>query len=349
MLAVEAEATVRFEIGLRARSAAGIGARATYRDIGGGTLESGPLALAPAVAEPGRWTRFESRLRPPRGAVSVELSVDLEPGGEDTDVLAAIAAVEIITGRRTDSRPDVLLVSVDTLREDRVTLDGGADSLTPALAAWADRIGATYFENAYSCAASTLPSHASLLTGLDVLHHGAYEEVPLSGTLPTLAEALAANGYRTAAVTGGGYLHPRYRLDRGFALYRHWPRPPGGRTTDLDDGIRHAAELLALSSDRPIFLFLHTYDVHGPYRRRGERRTGEDRMVIAPRARGTEGYFDLDRWPVVFEGPSAGISTRARSRWRTSFTTRGFGRPTSASASCWKRCGLAASKSRPWL
>jgi len=301
-LSVEPEAAIRFDIGLLARSAAGIRAWVAFRGARGGELGSEELELASSSALPGRWTRFEAPLQPPRGAVRATLTVDLEPAIGGADALAALAFVEVGTGRRIDPRPDVLLVSIDTLREDRVSLDDGPDSLTPGLAAWAARVGATYFENAYSAAASTLPSHASLLTGRDVLRHGAYGEVPLSRTIPTLAEALAASGYRTAAVTGGGYLHPRYRLDRGFATYRHWPRPPGGRTTDLDDGLRRAAEMLARPSDRPLFLFLHTYDVHGPYRRRGDRLASADRLLIAPRSRGAEGYFDLDRWPVVFEG-----------------------------------------------
>ncbi len=164
---------------------------------------------------------------------------------------------------RPGARPDVVLISVDTLRADRLSAarQGPAGPpTTPHVDAWA-RDHATVFRQAVAAAPWTLPSHASLLTGLDPLRHAtnrAYRALPEE--LPTLAERLRARGYFTAALVGGGWLDPAYGLQRGFQRWRTWPRARNGR----EEWEQHASAALAWleALPRPFFLFIHTYDVH---------------------------------------------------------------------------------------
>ena len=110
-------------------------------------------------------------------------------------------------------RPNVMLVTVDALRADRLRPD-----LAPALAALAAR--GVRFERMYAHAPATLPSHASVLTGLLPPSHGVRNDgFRLDDTVVTLAELLQANGYRTGAFVGSSLLDVRYGLDQGFDEY----------------------------------------------------------------------------------------------------------------------------------
>jgi arylsulfatase A-like enzyme/Flp pilus assembly protein TadD len=168
------------------------------------------------------------------------------------------------------ARPDVLLVTIDTLRADHVGAYGAQQAETPTL----DALAATgaRFETAVAATPLTLPSHASLLTGLDpprhgVRHNGLYR---LDEGVTTLAEAFGKAGYATGAVTGAVVLARRYGLDQGFTNYddRTSSRRSGaggflersaGEVTD------RALEWLA-AAPRPFFLWVHYYDPHLDYR-----------------------------------------------------------------------------------
>lgn len=232
------------------------------------------------------------------------IRVEVEPLVEagDRSTLVALAEVDLVaSAAAAPARPNVILVSIDTLRADRVGSYAGRADLTPRIDSWSRR-RAVQFDSAWSAAASTLPSHASMLTGVDPLRHGAYLEVPLGPAAVTLAERLAAVGYDTVAFTGGGYLHPHYGFVQGFRRYRYWPRPPGGRSSDLTSSVDAALDYLSSERARPFLLFLHTYDVHGPFRRRTP--PGAESFRVEPRSRGAtaaQGYFDGDRWPLVID------------------------------------------------
>lgn len=178
---------------------------------------------------------------------------------------AALLALACVAGgcRPAPQRPDLVLISVDTWRADRVSVAGettaGAPT-TPRLDAWA-RAHAVVFRQALAAAPWTLPSHATLLTGLDPLRHAANRPFhPLAPDVETLAERLRARGYATAALVGGGWLDPAYGLGRGFERWRSWPRAGHG---DEEWEVHSAAALAWLDElPRPFFLFLHTYDVH---------------------------------------------------------------------------------------
>ncbi len=158
----------------------------------------------------------------------------------------------------------VVLISIDTLRPDHLGAYGYPRAVSPALDALA--ADGAVFLNAYSSSPWTLPAHISLLTGLDCIRHRVYyEDEKLSPRLPTLAEMMRKAGYACGAVTGGGFVNARYGFSRGFAEY-------GMGQGDLQDsrlaekGGRKAAAWLEKNADRPFFLFVHTYQVHGPYK-----------------------------------------------------------------------------------
>lgn len=162
--------------------------------------------------------------------------------------------------------PNVILISIDTLRADHLGLYGYEHETAPHLAAWARR-HAVVFENAIAPSPWTLPSHVSMLTGRDAIAHGIYFDRPLPTSFETLAESLRGRGYRTLAITGGGYLNPRFGLAQGFDTYRYWAAAEG----EIESGSEHLHRWLdELSQDdgagEPFFLFFHTYEVHSPFR-----------------------------------------------------------------------------------
>jgi arylsulfatase A-like enzyme len=157
-------------------------------------------------------------------------------------------------------RPSIVLVSIDTLRADHLGLYGYRRRTSPTL----DRLAAEsiVFDRAFATAPWTLPSHASLLTGLYPEEHGAGRVEPtdpLPAGVPTLAETLRDAGYRTLAFTAGGVVSRRSGLDRGFEVWREHTR------ANLRSVLPSVFDELGTNAERPFFLFLHTYDVHGPY------------------------------------------------------------------------------------
>jgi arylsulfatase A-like enzyme len=158
--------------------------------------------------------------------------------------------------------PNVVLISIDTLRADRMSLYGYPRPTTPHLDRWA-REKAVVFETAVAAAPWTLPSHVSMLTGIDAVGHGVNHAAPAPPSLLTLAEILRARGWTTVSVAGGSYLHPRFGLSQGFDDYRSYK---GDLTLELETELEIAlAWLEANAGKAPFFLFFHTYEVHDPY------------------------------------------------------------------------------------
>lgn len=167
-----------------------------------------------------------------------------------------------------DPRPDVVLLSLDTVRDDAVDPEA-APTLT-ALAARGVR-----FAWALSHAPTTAASHASLFTGHDLHGHGvARNGVVLpsrtagGAALPTLAERFAAAGWETAGVVGASVLDGKTGIHRGFGRWDASFRVARShRHEDLADGVTDRALEVARTRDRakPLFLFVHYYDAHGPY------------------------------------------------------------------------------------
>jgi arylsulfatase A-like enzyme/Flp pilus assembly protein TadD len=174
------------------------------------------------------------------------------------------------------SRADgVLLVTVDTLRADRVGVYGHAAARTPAFDALARR--GVRFTRAYAPAPITLPSHASLLSGRNPPAHGArHNGVRMEEGVPTLATVLADQGFETAAFVSAFPLDRRFGLARGFATYDDaLPRGRDGRPLDERPGgstVDAALAWLAEVGERPFLLWVHLFEPHAPYGRpAGER------------------------------------------------------------------------------
>ena len=181
--------------------------------------------------------------------------------------------------------PPVILVTLDTVRADTLSCYGAPPGSTPHLdgfAGVADR-----YEKCVSAAPWTMPTHASLFTGLYPFEHGAHSFLPetigdgdnvfgLHPRFETLAEAFAARGYRTAGIVANAhYLRPTLGLEDGFETW-DVSREPGGRVT-----ARALAWLDEYGADpRPTFLFVNYMDAHRPYRT-GDPRDGAVRKLNA--------------------------------------------------------------------
>jgi arylsulfatase A-like enzyme len=156
-----------------------------------------------------------------------------------------------------DARPDVLVVTIDTLRADRVGCYGGARELTPHLDALAAE--GVRFARAYSHAPFTAPSHASLLTSLHTPSHGvlawAEELAPDAVTLP---ERFGARGWRTAAFYNNPGLATS-RMTRGFDVERRFFWETADTTLDA------FFEWLDSGEGEPYCAWVHLWDVHRPY------------------------------------------------------------------------------------
>ena len=167
----------------------------------------------------------------------------------------------------------VILISIDTLRADRLPAYGYAGVETPAI----DRFVAdgVLFERAYSHSPQTLPSHVSMFTGLLPVEHGVRDNLgfavgPEHALLPELLTPL---GYRSAAVVSSYVLRTEVGLARGFESYddRLPAAPPdasGVQAQRDGDDSRAAAERWLdenAGADSRFFLFLHLYEPHTPY------------------------------------------------------------------------------------
>lgn len=180
-------------------------------------------------------------------------------------VLAVAAAVSLSScgGEEPPAAQTVVLVSIDTLRPDRLGCYGNRRPTSPRLDALCEE--AVVFEHAVAAAPSTLPSHATMLTGLSPLRHGASFDArrALPDAVETVAERLAAAGFRTASFNDGGQVDGRWGLSQGFEVYRSFD---GDRLAPVvDAGLAWLDQVRAADPDAPAFLFLHTYQVHHPY------------------------------------------------------------------------------------
>ncbi|MCA1560031.1 MAG: sulfatase [Acidobacteria bacterium] len=173
-------------------------------------------------------------------------------------------------GRDAGRPPNLVLVTIDTLRADRVGCYGDREVATPTLDALC-RDGQK-LDPVATPAPLTLPAHVSLLTGLEPPEHGvrANGAFVLREEHHTLAEILRARGYRTAAFVGAFPLERRFGLAQGFDIYDdRFDTDPGG----FHYRERRAAAVVDASvtwlthsrGDGPFLLWVHLYDPHDPY------------------------------------------------------------------------------------
>ncbi len=200
---------------------------------------------------------------------------------------------------RSLQSPNVILIVMDTVRADHTSLYGYPRDTTPFLREFAKE--SAVYANTIAVSDMTLPTHASIFTGLYPRTHGAHflppampTGRPLDGRFITMAETLRGRGYRTmAVVANSAYLAPEFGLNQGFEVF-DWRRPVAPNVStwhpyltntvsrwidrhisrlDLDLSVRRAGEinnavdhlLDQTNRETPYFLFINYMDAHTPY------------------------------------------------------------------------------------
>ncbi|MCU0223599.1 MAG: sulfatase-like hydrolase/transferase [Acidobacteria bacterium] len=169
--------------------------------------------------------------------------------------------------------PTVLLVTIDTLRADRVGCYGRADAGTPRLDALA--AAGARFTAAQTTAPITTPAHASILTGRTLPGHGVVENgtFALPEEVPTLPEAFKSRGFATGAFVSSQVLARAHGLARGFDVYDDRMPPSDARQGPIlrfaqrrgVDTVDSALTWLIALGPKPAFLWVHLFEPHAPY------------------------------------------------------------------------------------
>jgi len=192
-------------------------------------------------------------------------------------VLIALTLVAVTgwlrRGRATPAAAEgpIILISIDTLRADRLPAYGYTGTRTPAI----DRLvrDGVLFENAYSHSPQTLPSHTSILTGKLPFEHGVRDNIGFSVKAGehTLQQALSDRGYATGAFVSAHVLRRQVGLNQGFDHYDD-ELPPASPDRPLGqvqraglDTLRAAVQWLNARTSPRFFLFFHIYEPHRPY------------------------------------------------------------------------------------
>jgi choline-sulfatase len=189
-------------------------------------------------------------------------------------IAAAVVAVAAAVywwsaGHRASTPTGIVIITLDTTRADRLSVYGNMDVSLPAL----ERVAreGVVFERASSVAPMTLPAHTSLFTGLLPPGHGVRDnaDAPLDESRSTLAELLAAQGYRTGAFVSSVVLGPERGLRQGFSQYDGVipsdAQGPSGMQRRANVVVDAATKWLdAINTDR-FLLWVHLYDAHRPY------------------------------------------------------------------------------------
>lgn len=171
-------------------------------------------------------------------------------------------------------RPNIILITLDTTRADRMGFLGSVRGLTPNLDALARQ--SVVFSHAYSQIPLTTPSHAAILTGTYPQFNQVRElDAPLNASVPYLPDLLRHVGYQTAAILGSIIFDSKINaegFDRGFSTYDA-PFRPHVTTEDryqceerrAGAVVDSAVHWLSQKRTSPFFLWLHFYDPHVPY------------------------------------------------------------------------------------
>jgi len=184
-----------------------------------------------------------------------------------TLLLGALFLSVLIMGCGRDKPRNVVLVVVDTLRADHLSVYGYHRSTSPRLEDWAAR--GVVFDRAFATSPWTLPTFGSVLTGLWPAQHGAgarlqdgskkWRRAPLSEAVTTLPEVMQQHGFTTAAIVNNTFLRERFGAARGFEFYDYDKGRRAGVVVDLAQG------WLSENGQDPFFLMVHMIDPHLPY------------------------------------------------------------------------------------
>ncbi|MFN0151366.1 MAG: sulfatase-like hydrolase/transferase [bacterium] len=207
------------------------------------------------------------------GALLVALAIAMlaqKRGGEKFADLPSVVQPGAAAGY------NLLFISLDTVRRDHLGTYGYAAAETPNIDALAER--GFQFENAITPVPITLPSHASMMTGLYPPRHGVRDNglYRLAAEHTTLAERLSSQGYETAAFVGCFVLDKRFGLDQGFDVYNFEVGEGGYFPSNFDFNQRSAGAVTGAAlqwlggrrgarDGKPFFMWLHYFDAHVPY------------------------------------------------------------------------------------
>jgi choline-sulfatase len=187
-------------------------------------------------------------------------------------VLAAAQAHAAANAAPPKPKPNVILITIDTVRADRLGCYGAKNIQTPTL----DALGrdGVVFERAISQVPLTWPSHAVILTGLYPFQNGVqdFTRQPLALRFRSIAQAFKQQGYATGAVVSAFVLDRSWGLARGFDFYDDAFSPEEFLHRDLGlvdrragESVTRALAWLKKNPRRPFFFWLHLYDPHSPY------------------------------------------------------------------------------------
>ncbi len=224
--------------------------------------------------------RFQALTSPMRTS-SQRLSRTLRNLGLQRVLTAAIVAAGTIAwaqsspkhaAAKAPSRPNVILITIDTLRADHLGCYGAQNVKTPTLDGLAQ--DGIVFERAISQVPLTWPSHAVILTGTYPFQNGVQDFTgqPLAPQFRSVAQAFKRGGYATGAVVSAFVLDRSWGLGRGFDFYDDAFSAQAFEKKDVglvdrraEESVAHAISWLKKTPRRPFFLWLHLYDPHSPY------------------------------------------------------------------------------------
>ncbi len=162
---------------------------------------------------------------------------------------------------KVPKRPNVILISIDTLRADHLSSYGYYRKTTPNI----DKLASDgiLFKQVVAQAPFTLASHMSLMTSLYPSFHKIYllKGSRLDNKITTLAEVLYNKNYKTWAITGGGQLNSNYGFSKGFEIYTEYTAPK----YDVEKKVNEAINFIEKNKGLNFFIFFHSYKPHAPY------------------------------------------------------------------------------------
>ncbi len=211
------------------------------------------------------WDPIDIRATAPIGTVGARVCLDVQMVKADRPgalLFKPLLLTEVRAASRTEKLPlqKVILVSVETLRRDHVSAYGYGRQTTPT---FDDLVGGgTSYDRHWAPAPYTHPSLASLVTGLLPTRLGFVDNIPTIGPdLTTAAQLFARGGYVTAGFSVQYVLSNRYGLNRGFHYYRNHPNDVSAGALNKD-----LLHFLDEHADDNLFVWVHWFDPHGPYR-----------------------------------------------------------------------------------
>ncbi len=197
-------------------------------------------------------------------------AASLRRGGALAFAGAVTLLLGVLPAAAAPGKLNLLVITLDTLRADRVGAYGYSGARTPSM----DRLArqGVLFSQAFSHVPLTLPSHCTLFTGVLPLTHGVRDNGERLGADPvTLAEIARGQGYVTAAVVGAFPLDSRFGLNRGFDTYddlygsRNRVRDMAFVERRADEVNAKAERWIRERGPEPFFLWVHYFDPHAPY------------------------------------------------------------------------------------